>query len=139
MPINPNPWSFSERDYLRTLMGYPILFSSSNAVFENVLNSLDGLYALDGGATQAAMRTVISEIEGVEVQLQNLQNLMLSTEVEGKVKVDAIRNDIYLRQMVRPALVRQLAIRMSMWPAGNYFDRVKISPAGDMIVHRVDV
>src|ERR1017187_7469530 len=105
--MNPNPWTFQERDYLRTLMGYPILFSSSNAVFENVLNSINGLYALDSGATQAAMRVVIAEIQGLEVQLQNLSNLMLATEVEGKVKIDAIRNDLYLRTITGPALINR--------------------------------
>jgi hypothetical protein len=136
--MNPQPWSFSERDYLRTLMGYPIIFSSSNAVFENVLNSINGLYALDGGATQAAMRVVIAEIQALEVQLQNLSNLMLATEVEGKVKIDAIRNDLYLRTITGPALINQLSIRMSMYPAIDYFAKVRISNAGDFIVHRTD-
>jgi hypothetical protein len=136
--MNPDPFTNSERDYLRTLMGYPILFSSSNAVFENIMNSINGLYALDGGATQAAIRNVMSEIEALELQLQTLSNLMLATEVEQKVKIDAIRNDLYLRNVVGPALINQLSVRFSMYPAISYFSPVKISPAGDAIVHRVD-
>ena len=136
--MNPNPWTNQERDYLRTLMGYPILFSSSNAVFENVMNSINGLYALDQGATQAAMRVVIAEIQAVEVQLSILSNLMLATEVEAKVKIDAIRNDVYLRTITGPALINRLAIRFSMFPAQDYFARVPISSAGSTIVHRVD-
>src|ERR1017187_6603882 len=136
--MNPNPWTFQERDYLRTLMGYPILFSSSNAVFENVLNSINGLYALDNGATQQAMRVVIAQLQALEVQLNILSNLMLATEVEAKVKIDAIRNDCYLRNITGPALINQLSVRMSMYPAIPYFNPVRISNAGDFVVHRTD-
>lgn len=139
MPVNPDPFTPTERDYLRTIMGYPILFSSSNAVFENVLNSIDGLYSLDGGATQSAIRVVMANLQTLEQNLLNLQNLMLSTEVEGKVKVDAIRDDLYQRSIVGPALINQISVRLSMYPAIDYFAKVRISPAGDAIIHRVDM
>jgi|SRR5580692_4088634 hypothetical protein len=139
MPVNPNPFTFQERDYLRTLFGYPILFSSSNARFENTLNAIDGLYSFDNGATQAAIRTVIASIQALEVTLANLQNLMLSTEVEGKVKVDAIRQDIYQRTVTGPALINQISVRFSMLPATDYFARVKISNAGDTMTTRLNL
>ena len=138
MPPNPNPFTPQERDYLRTIMGYPILFSSANAVFENVLNSINGLYALDDGATQQSIRNSMAALQALEVTLSNLQNLMLGTEVADAVKVDAIREDAYLRAMTGPALINQIAIRLSMFPAQKYFQPVPISPAGQAVIHRLD-
>jgi hypothetical protein len=139
MPVNPDPFTPQERDYLRTIMGYPILFSSANAVFENVLNSINGLYALDGGATQQSIRNSMAALQTLETTLSNLQNLMLATSVEDKIKVDAIRNDAYLRAVSGPALINQIAIRLSMFPAQAYFNSVPISPAGQAIIHKLDL
>jgi hypothetical protein len=138
MATNPNPFSPTERDYLRAIMGYPILFSSANAVFENVLNSIDGLYSLDGGATQTAIRQQMANCQGVEAQILNLQNLMLSSEITNEIKIDAIRNEAYLRYIVGPNYINKIAIRLSMWPSVAYFSQAQISPAGNALIHRLD-
>jgi hypothetical protein len=139
MATNPNPFSPTERDYLRAIMGYPILFSSSNAVFENVMNSIDGLYSLDGGATQTAIRSNMAFCQAVEAQIVNLQNLMLSSEITNEIKIDAIRNEAYLRFVVGPNYINKIAIRFSMWPSQAYFAAAPISPAGQAIIHRLDM
>lgn len=137
--VNPNPFSPAERDYLRSLFGSSYLFSSSNSQFENVLNSIDGLYDVpsDMGATQAAIRTTLSKIENVETQLTNLTNLMLGSEVEGKVKINAIKNDVYLRFVVGPALITQISNRLSFPPLIAYFNPASTQNGGQAIVHRI--
>lgn len=138
MPTNPNPFTGAERDYLRALFGSSKLFSSSNSQFENILFSIDGLYSdpTDMGATQAAIRVSMSKLQAIEVQLTNLTNLMLSSEVEGKIKVDAIKNDYYLRFVAGPALITQIANRISFLPLIPYFSPPEISSAG-AAVHRL--
>lgn len=135
--VNPTPWLPAERDYLRALFGSSKLFTSSNTQFENILNSIDGLYSdpTDQGATQAAIRVSLGKISVVEIQLTNLTNLMLSSEVEGKVKINAIKNDYYLRFVVGPALITQIANRISFPPLIPYFSPSEISSAGAS-VHR---
>jgi archaellum component FlaF (FlaF/FlaG flagellin family) len=137
--VNPNPFSPAERDYLRALFGSSYLFSSSNSQFENVLNSIDGLYDVpsDMGATQAAIRTTLSKIENVETQLTNLTNLMLGSEVEGKVKINAVKNDVYLRFVVGPALITQISNRLSFPPLIAYFNPASTQNGGQAIVHRI--
>lgn len=134
---NPNPFTPSELDYLRALFGSSKLFTSSNSQFENILFSINGLYddPTDQGATQAAIRVTLSKLEAVEVQLTNLTNLMLGSEVEGKVKVNAIKNDYYLRFIVGPSLITQIANRISFPPLIPYFSPADISSAGAS-VHR---
>jgi hypothetical protein len=135
---NPQPWSGSERDYLRALFGSSKLFSSSNSQFENLLNSINGLYddPTDQGATQAAIRVVMAKIQNVETQLTNLTNLMLGTEVVDRVKVNAIRNDYYLRFIVGPALITQIANRISFNPLIQYFSPASTQDGGNAVVHR---
>ena len=136
---NPNPFTPSERDYLRALFGSSKLFTSSNTQFENILNSINGLYddPTDMGATQAAIRASMGQIQAVEVQLTNLIPLMLSTEVEGKVKTQAIKNDYYLRFVVGPALITQIANRISFPPLIPYFSPAEISSAGASVHKQV--
>jgi hypothetical protein len=135
--MNPDPFTPQERDYLRALFGSSKLFTSSNSQFENIMNSIDGLYSdpTDMGATQAAIRVTLGKLENVETQLTNLTNLMLSSEVEGKIKVNAIKNDYYLRFVVGPALITQIANRISFPPLIPYFSPADISSAGAS-VHR---
>jgi hypothetical protein len=130
--MNPDPWSPAERDYLRALFGSSKLFTSSNTQFENILNSIDGLYSdpTDQGATQAAIRVTLGKLQAMEVQLNNLTNLMLASEVEGKVKFSAIKNDYYLRFVVGPSLITQIANRISFAPLIPYFSPADISSAG---------
>ena len=132
MTTNPTPWTPSERDYLRALFGSSKLFTSSNTQFENILNSIDGLYSdpTDMGATQAAIRVTLGKLQAMEVQLNNLTNLMLASEVEGKVKFSAIKNDYYLRFVVGPSLITQIANRISFPPLIPYFSPADISSAG---------
>lgn len=138
--VNPNPFTPAERDYLRALFGSSKLFTSSNTQFENILNSIDGLYSdpTDLGATQAAIRVTLGKITNVETQLTNLTNLMLGTEVDGEVKVNAIKNDYYLRFVVGPALITQIANRISFPPLIAYFNPADTSDGGKAVVHRVD-
>lgn len=137
---NPNPFSGAERDYLRALFGSSKLFSSSNSQFENVLNSINGLYddPTDGGATQAAIRVTLAKLAAIEVQLVNLSNLMLGTEVVGKVKVNAMKNDYYLRFIQGPALITQIANRLSFPPLIAYFSPASTQDGGQAIVHRIN-
>ena len=132
MPLNPTPFTPSERDYLRALFGSSKLFTSSNTQFENILNSIDGLYSdpTDMGATQAAIRVTLGKLENLETQLTNLSNLMLATEVDNEVKVNAIKNDYYLRFVVGPALITQIANRISFPPLIPYFSPAEVSSAG---------
>ena len=134
---NPAPFTGAERDKLRALFGSSKLFTSANSQFENILNSINGLYddPSDQGATQSAIRVSLSKIVDVETQLTNLTNLMLSSEVEGKIKVNAIKNDHYLRFVVGPALIQQIALRISFPPLLPYFSPAEISSAGAS-VHR---
>jgi hypothetical protein len=137
MTTNPDPFTPSERDYLRALFGSSKLFTSSNTQFENILNSIDGLYSdpTDMGATQAAIRVTLGKLEALEVQLTNLTNLMLGYEVGDSIKVNAIKNDYYLRFIVGPGLITQIANRISFPPLIPYFSPAEISSAGAS-VHR---
>lgn len=130
--VNPNPFTPAERDFLRALFGSSKLFTSANSQFENILNSINGLYddPTDQGATQAAIRVTLGKITNVETQLTNLSNLMLGTEVDSEVKVNAIRNDYYLRFVVGPALITQIANRISFPPLIAYFSPAEVSSAG---------
>lgn len=136
--VNPSPFTPAERDKLRALFGSSKLFTSSNSQFENVLNSINGLYddPTDIGATQAAIRITLGKIATIETQLDNLSNLMLGSMVEGKIKVNAIRNDYYLRFVFGPALITQIANRISFNPLIAYFSPVSIQDGGNAIVHR---
>lgn len=138
--VNPNPFTPAERDYLRALFGSSKLFTSANSQFENILNSIDGLYSdpTDQGATQAAIRVSLGKITNVETQLTNLTNLMLGTEVDSEVKVNAIKNDYYLRFVVGPALITQIANRISFPPLIAYFSPADVSDGGKAVIHRVD-
>jgi hypothetical protein len=134
---NPTPFTGVERDYLRALFGSSKLFTSANSQFENILNSINGLYddPTDGGATQAAIRAALTKIQAVETQLGILSTLMLSSEVVGEVKINAIKNDYYIRFVVGPSLITQIANRISFPPLIAYFSPASISSAGAS-VHR---
>ncbi len=136
---NPNPFTPSERDYLRALFGSSKLFTSSNTQFENILNSINGLYddPTDQGATQAAIRVTLGKITTLETQLATLSTLMLSSEVVGEVKINAIKNDYYLRFVVGPALITQIANRISFPPLIPYFSPAEVSSAGASVHKQV--
>jgi hypothetical protein len=137
--VNPNPFTPSERDYLRALFGSSKLFTSANTQFENILNSIDGLYSdpTDQGATQAAIRVTLGKLSTLETQLSTLSTLMLSSEVIGEVKINAIKNDYYLRFVVGPALITQIANRISFPPLIPYFSPADISSAGASVHKQV--
>ena len=136
---NPTPFTPQERDYLRALFGSSKLFASSNSQFENILNSIDGLYSdpTDQGATQAAIRVTLAKLQALEVQLTNLTYLMLSTEVEGRAKINAVKNDYYFRFIVGPSLITQIANRISFPPLIPYFSPADISSAGASVHKQV--
>lgn len=137
--VNPNPFTPTERDSLRTYFGFPKIWSNSNPIYEGVLNAIDGLYddPSDLGATQAAVRSVLTQLLALDVQIQNNMNLMLATDVSQKVKFDAIRQDCYWRSVMGPALIRQLANRMSIDPATDYYSPANINPGSDIYMHRL--
>ena len=128
----------AERDKLRALFGSSKLFSSSNSQFENVLNAIDGLIndPVDLGATQAAIRVSMAAIATVETQLANNSNLMLASEIEGKVKINAMKNDYYLRFIFGPALITQIANRISFNPLIKYFSPASTQNGGNAVIHR---
>ena len=128
----------AERDYLRCLFGSSKLFVSSNSQFERVLDAIDGLVndPVDLGATQVAIRVTLAKLRAVETQLDNLTNLMLGTEVIDRVKVNAIRNDFYLRTYVGPALITQIANRLSFNPLIKYFSPASTQDGGNALIHR---
>lgn len=136
--VNPNPFTPTERDQLRTYFGFPRLWTNSNPIFEGVLNAIDGLFdTSDAGATQAAVRAVLVQLTNLDVTIANNTQLMLGTEVNAQIKVDAIRMDAYLRGVVGPALIHQLSMRMSINPAEDYYAQATVGSGGDVKMHRL--
>ena len=103
------------------------LFASSNAIFENVLNTIQG--AIDDGSTFNQTITLLNQLLGIDAQILSNSRLMLATDVPGEVKFDAIRNDAGLRRVGR-ALINQLSIIFSMDAARDYYSSVPIDHSG---------
>lgn len=116
-----------QRAQLRLYMGMSKLFASSNAIFENVLNTIQG--TIDDGSTFNLTLSILATLQQLDVQIINNSRLMLATEVMDEVKFDAIRNDAGLRKIGR-AYVRQLATIFSMLPAQDYYAAADIDPTG---------
>lgn len=130
-------WTPDERAYLRDIMCIPRLFISSNSEFENVLDTINGLQTAvdDMGATQARIRTYMTEIASLDTKIDQNSKLMLATEVEDEVKFDAIRNMEGMRDYGRQ-LVGRISRQMGMLPRDDYFAGAPISaPQGDYISH----
>ena len=132
----------TERDALRVYMGYSRIWTNANSMFEGVLDAINGLANNpppqgDGGATQAAVRVVLGNLQNLDTMIANNMNLMLGTQVNDSIKVDAIRQDYYWRSVNGPALIRQLANRMSINPASDYYSQAEVDPSGDIYMHNL--
>ena len=88
-----------QRVQLRGYMGMSKLFASSNAIFENVLNTIEG--AIDDGSTFNQTITLLNQLLVIDQQIITNSTLMLATEVSDEVKFDAIRNDRGIRSVGR--------------------------------------
>ena len=127
--VNPNPFTPAERDYMRTLMLVPMPFSTPGALLEGIFDGINGMYdnPFDQGATQAAIRVVLSKLAALEAQIATYENLLLATEVTDEVKFDAGRALAILRYMEGPALLTGLSSRLAFNPDGNYFSPVRLA------------
>jgi hypothetical protein len=125
----------SQRDQLRTYFGFPLIWANANATFEGIMNAIDGLQ--DGGATEAAVIAVLNQLVALDAQIAANAQLMLATEVTNEVKIDAARNDAYLRTVVGPGLIHQLSIRFSMNPAEDYYAAAPVGGGGYTVMHKV--
>lgn len=125
-----------QKDQIRTYMGMPRLFAQSNAVLENAMSAIENLSTLDGGATETAVKTALTNIASIEAQILANSTLMLATEVMDEVKFDAIRNDAGLRKVGR-SYIHQLSIRLSMMPQEDYFAAAPVSNYPGIRMHDV--
>ena len=112
------PLSFIERDFLRTRMMYPKTINS-NPEFESSMDAINGI--TDGDATITALRTTIALMQAFEVKLNANYTKMLTSEVVGEVKINAVAQDYYWRWVTGPAFVTDLETHLSMKAAGNYY------------------
>jgi hypothetical protein len=135
MPTNPNPFSPTERAFIRDMMCIPLLNTSANSEMENVMSTIDALYSnsADQGATQARIRAYMAEVIAVDTKIDNNSSLMLATEVTDEVKFDAIRNMEGLRDYGRQ-LVGRISRQIGMLPRDDYFAGAPIAePDGDYL------
>lgn len=117
----------TEKDLLRTYMGFPKLWSQANSVFETIMDTIDGIN--DGGATEASIRAILTKLAAIETKLDVNSNLMLAHEVTDEVKYDGGRNAMLLRSEGRK-LIQQLSIRFSIRAGKDYFGNVQVHDYG---------
>ena len=126
-------YSDLQRVQFRTYMGMSKLFSSAVADFENTLNVIQSI-TFDDGSTFNQTLAVLNLLQGIDQSIVNNTNLGLATEVNGKVKFDAYRNDRMLRAIGR-GYIRQLSILFSMKPVQDYYARAVPDTSGLSTVH----
>ena len=124
-----NTYTDLQKSQLRLVMGYSKLFSSSNSVFENVLNTIQQT-SYDDGSTFNNTITLLNNILAIDMQRANNSNLGLATSVGGKIQYDAYRNDAMLKSIGRN-YIKQLSIIFSMEPAKDYYGRATVDLSGD--------
>src|ERR1039457_1923052 len=100
-----------QRVQLRGFMGMSKLFASSNAIFENVLNTIQS--DIDDGSTFNQTILILNQLLILDTRIFTNSALMLATEIPSEVVFDAIRNDAGLRKVGR-ALINQLSTIFSM-------------------------
>lgn len=131
-------FSDDQRAQIRLYMGFSRIFAQVNSILENVMSAIDNLAGPlpngDNGATQARIISALAQIEAINSALIINSNLMLGTEISGKIKYDAIRNAAGLRQEGR-RLIQQLAIALSMKPAVDFFAPSTLNSSGDVSLH----
>lgn len=128
---NLPPYTDQQRAYLRAFMGYTKLFTSSNTIFENILDLIESVPAFDDGATFNNTIILMNQILAIDVLRNNNQNLALGTQVSGKVTFDAARNDAVLKSIGR-TYIKQLSIIFSMKPAQDYYGRATTDTSGNV-------
>lgn len=111
-------------------MGYSKLFTSSNAMFEDILNVI-GSPNFDDGSTFANVLAILAQLQNIDQLRINNVPLGLATEVPGEVKYDAARNDAMLKSIGR-SFIKQLSIIFSMKPAQDYYGRARTSTSGNV-------
>lgn len=119
-----------QRAQLRAYMGYSKLFTSSNTIFENVLDLIQSP-AFDDGSTFNNTITLLGQLQQIDQARLNNQNLGLATEVSAAVKFDAARNDAILKSIGR-TYIKQLSIIFSMKPAQDYYGRATTDTSGNI-------
>lgn len=130
---NPNPFTPQEKDLMRTYMMVPKVFSTPGALLEGIFDAIDGLYNTDdAGATQAAIRTTLTNLQALEAQIATLQLLLLATDVENEVKLNASNALAVIRYQEGPALINQLASRLAFVPDRNYFEPTPVLGVGQL-------
>ena len=125
------PYTDLQKLGLRSIMGYSQLFKSSNSIFENILSLIESVPAYDDGATFNQTIVLLTQIQSIDTLRLNNTNLALATEVEGKVKFDAARNDAVLKSIGR-TYIKQLSIIFSMKPARDYYGRASTDLSGNI-------
>jgi hypothetical protein len=116
-------------------MGMSKLFASSNAIFENVLNTIQS--DIDDGSTFNQTILILNQLLILDTRIFTNSALMLATEIPSEVVFDAIRNDAGLRKVGR-ALINQLSTIFSMPPQRDYYSAVKISTDGSPRLYGID-
>jgi hypothetical protein len=122
-------YTTEQRQDLRQYMGYSLLFASSNAIFENVLNTIQA--SVNGPDAFNQTITLLGLLQNIDQQRINNSNLGLATEVSAEVKFDAYRNDLFLKSLGRN-YIKQLSIIFSMKPAADYFGRSQVDLSGNI-------
>lgn len=131
------PYTDADRAQLRAFMGYSKMFTSSNTLFENTLNLIESVPAYDDGSTFNQTLYLMNRILEIDNQIEHNSHLGLGSEVEGKVKFDAARNDRMLRCIGRNYIAK-LAIIFSMAPAHDYFGKRATDLSGNLVPRSYD-
>jgi hypothetical protein len=127
-----NTYTDLQRVQLRGFMGMSKLFASSNAIFENVLNTIEG--DIDDGSTFNQTITLLTSLLALDARIATNSTLMLATQVTGEVLFDAIRADAGLRKIGR-ALINQLATIFSMKPSKDYYGAAELDDTGNVTLY----
>jgi hypothetical protein len=128
MPIYTQPQRVSFREY----MGLSLLFASGNAIFENVLNTIQSLQ--DDGATFNETLVLLGYLQNIDqLRLQNA-SLGFATISSTGTNVDAARNDAILKSVGR-TYINRLSIIFSMKPTRDYYNAAPMDPGGDVVIH----
>lgn len=114
------PYTDYQRMVFRQLMGYSQLFSSSNAIFEGILDTIESVPAYDDGATFNQTCVLMVQVMNIDQLRLNNFNLGFATKSSTKTEVDAVRNDAFLKASGR-TLIKQLSQLISMKPARDYY------------------
>jgi hypothetical protein len=127
----PYVYSDLQRQLLRELMGYSRLFTSSNSIFENILNVIEN-EATNGSSVAPFSQSLLylDHCLDIDFKLEVNSNLGLATQ-SASVKFDAYRNDRMLRGIGRN-YIKKLSIIFSMKPAQDYYGQATTDLSGNI-------